>query len=249
MKDNLINSIKAYSKKKTVVCVISFLVSIIGLLMFLICPIITILMEVTSTFFRISGAMMMLGIIAPIVVDLLLHKQRNALLDVDIETYINALADEYKFYDFEYYDLIDILRIIVKEKYYLPKVNQKNYEIINIFHKIIYENSSNGLANPFIYNMRDEFFKLCKFISDKMPINEDGDILANEIYSKYIELKSNNTNEVINKQNLFAKLPIYAKEALLIVCCVCYFFNSFNAWVFNGVAIILLAMDVLKRDK
>jgi hypothetical protein len=248
MEGNLLSSIQHYSRKKTIFVLPFSIAAIISIIVFGFCVIISPFKQVPSWLIGSSGIVMMLGIIIPLLALLLLEKQRNKLLNVDVMSYIDILADNPNFSNFTYYDLIDILLNVVREKYLLNTSKEQNYDIINILNKILFEDSKSGLANPFVYNRRSEFCDLCKFIQSNKNSGDELS-LSNQIYEKYLNLKE---SKVSNKNQakhtlLLKKLLINVKILLLVICIICYFFPAFNSWVFNFVAIILLLIEIINE--
>ncbi|WP_346920777.1 hypothetical protein [Clostridium sp. UBA7339] len=242
--------LKKYSLIKTITIIPCSIIAIISCVIL----VISIIFYSFSTSWQniriILGVFMMLGIIIPLIILFYSERDRKILLNVDIMEYIELIKKNNINSNFLYYDLIDIIFSIIRMKYLYNDYKDSNkVTIINSLHRILQENSHNGLANSFVYKDKEGFAELCDYII-QCYISENK-LLVQEgcIYNKYLELENKAENKK-TKNNIAFKLKTILPKTKIILLFTCIIFCPFykiNSWIFNFVTIILLSIDIFQQ--
>lgn len=249
---DLIKKITTYSRIKTFGVLPFSIMAMISTVLFTICIVLTTWINVSGLLIKILAFGMMSGLIVPIFALLISEKIRNSLITGSNQEiflmYLELFAKNEVKSNFIYYDLVDLFRTIVTRAYMSESKNEENISFKstnNCMYIILKENSNPGLVNKFVYTNRLAFSRLCndfiKYYNENDTSNQHN--LEGLLYNLYLEIKSNSVDESEKMPLAFDWIRV-TKIVLLLGCIFTYSFPQFNSWIFNLVAIILLAFEI-----
>lgn len=250
---DLIKKITTYSRIKTFGVLPFSIIAIVATVLFTICIVLTTWINISGLLVKILAFCMMLGLIIPILALSISEKIRNNLIIGNNQevflNYLDLFAKNEVKSDFIYYDLVDLFRVLVTKAYMSQSKNEESLNFQNAnycMYIILKDNSNKGLVNKFVYNNRQGFSKLCenfiKYYNENDTSSEHN--LNGILYNLYLEIKSNHNVDELEKMPLAFDWIRVTKIVLLLGCIFTYSFPQFNSWIFNLVAIILLAFEI-----